>query len=193
MAFLVDYREFLHLVLLEHFPDVFPVGFGVQDGDEPFGGHHVLDEKAHVRDEADVTVGDDAHQTAFGIRYGDAADVVVLHQGESIADGLVLVYGDRVRDHSVLGALHLADLGGLLGYAHVLVDDADAAFPREGDGHRSLRHRIHCSGHDGDVEGDVAGKTGLEHDLPGEDFGIGRDEKDIIERKAFQSNSIFYE
>ncbi len=63
---------------------------------------------------------------APGVHHRNAADLVLLHQGEGVAHGVVLGDGDRIVDHAVLGALHAAHLRGLLGDRHVFVDDADA-------------------------------------------------------------------
>ena len=116
--------------------------------------------------------------------------MVLVHQHEGISDCLVLVDRDRVHDHAVLGALHLADLSGLLGYGHVFMDDADSALSGEGYCHGRFGDCVHCCGHDGDVEGDVAGKPALEADFSGKHFGVCRDEQHIIEGEAVQSNSF---
>ena len=123
-------------------------------------------------------------------RCGDAADVVVPHQLERVAHGLVLVDGDGVADHPVLGTLDLADLGRLGGDAHILMNHADASFPCQGDGHRRLGDRIHRSGHDRYVQADVPGETGMQADLPRKDFGVRRDKEYIVKSKAFLGNSF---
>ncbi|MNW06909.1 hypothetical protein D3C71_2034010 [compost metagenome] len=56
-------------------------------------------------------------------------------------------------------ALDLVHFGGLFLGRHVLVDDADTALLRNGDRQARFRHGIHCGGHQGNVQGDVARKT----------------------------------
>ena len=91
-------------------------------------------------------------------------------------------------DHAVLGALHLADLRGLLGDGHVLVDHADSSFPRQGDGQRRFGYRVHGGGHNGDVERDISRETGLNIDLSRQHFRIGGYKQHIVERKSFGLN-----
>ena len=73
--------------------------------------------------------------------------------------------GDRVEDDAVFAAFDLLDLVGLLGDAHIFVDDPDAAFLGQGDGQTGLCHRIHGRTDQGDVDRDVtcdlAGGVGL--------------------------------
>ena len=54
---------------------------------------------------------------------------------------------DRVVDHAVFGALHGVDLTCLLGYGHILVDYAYAAFAGYGDGQTGLGDGVHGGRH----------------------------------------------
>ena len=101
---------------------------------------------------------------------------------------MVLGNGHRIVDHAVLGALHLADLRGLLGDGHVLVDHADSSFPRQGDGQRRFSYRVHGGGHNGDVERDISRETGLDIDLSRQHFRIGGYKQHIVEGKSFGLN-----
>ena len=91
--------------------------------------------------------------------------------------------GDRVGDHRGLVLLHLHDLGGLLLDGEVLVDEADAARRRHGDGHARLGDGVHRRGDDRDVEGEVAGEAGRGLDGLREDVRLGRKEQDVVERE----------
>ena len=72
-----------------------------------------------------------------GVDHGDAADLVLLHQRERVAHGVLLGDGDRVVDHAVLGAFHTAHVRGLLGLIHHgdrVIRVADVALPGGIDG-----------------------------------------------------------
>ena len=191
-ALVVYHGEFLHLVLLQDRLHILAVGAGSGDAHKAFGSHDVAHGDGKVLLETDVTVGDDTHQATAAVGDGDAANVVFLHQAKGIGHGLVLVNGNGVGDHAVLRTLYLTYLTGLGGDAHILVNDADSAFARQGDGHGRLGDRNHGGRHDGDVEGNVAGETGVEVYHAGEHLRISRDEKDIVECEAFHGNSVIY-
>ena len=156
LVVLVHYGELLDAVLEQRIFDLFGRELGVLQRYEALGGHHVRDLDGIVLLEAEVTVGDDAHEGVVFSDYGDTAYLELAHHGEGVTDGLVGCDGGRVGDHAVLSTLDVADLVGLLGDGHVLVDDADTSLPGDGYGHRRLGDRIHGGGDDGDVEGDVA-------------------------------------
>ena len=189
-ALRIHHGKLLHLVFLEDRLHVFAVRPGVGDGDQVVGRHDGADRDVQVVEEADVAVRDDAHEVALAVGDGDAADVVLLHQAERVAHGLVLVDGDRVADHPVLGTLDLADLGRLGGDAHIFMNHADASFPCQGDGHRRFGNGVHGSGHDRNVQGNVAGETGLQGDFPRQDFRVRRNEEYIVKSQAFQGDSF---
>ena len=65
---------------------------------------------------------------------------------------------DRAADHAGLELLDQAHFGRLLLGGHVLVDDADAAVLRHGDGEAGFGHGVHGGGHDGDVQAQAAGE-----------------------------------
>ena len=189
-ALRIHHGKLLHLVFLEDRLHILAVRPGVRDGDQVFGRHDGADRDRQVVEEADVAVRDDAHEVPFAVGDGNAADVILPHQAEGVAHVLVLVDGDRVADHPVLGTLDLADLGRLGSNAHVLVNHADTTFARQGDRHRRLGDRIHRGGHDRYVQADVPGEAGMQADLPRKDFGVRRDKEYIVKSKAFLGNSF---
>ena len=186
-AFVVDDGELFDLVVEQHRGGV--LEFGSVGGDQAVARrHHLPDAARHVGLEAQVAVRDDADELPVRIHNRDAADLVLLHQIEGVADGIVLRDGDRIVDHAVLGTLHTAHLRGLLGNGHVLVDDAYAPFAGQGNGQRRFGHGVHGGGHDGDVERDITRETGLDIDLSRQHFRIGGYEQHIVERKSFGLN-----
>ena len=72
---------------------------------------------------------------------------------------------------------------------HVLVDDAEAALLRDGDGEARLGHRVHRRRDERDVERDRAGEAGLEGDVAGNDEGMGGDQQDVVERQRFPDDT----
>ena len=83
-----------------------------------------------------------------------------------------------------------ADLGGLRGDAHIFMNHADASFPCQGDGHRRFGDGVHGSGHDRNVEGDVAGEPGVQVNFPRQDFGVPRNQEHVVKSQAFQGDSF---
>ena len=83
---------------------------------------------------------------------GNAADLVLAHHAERLAQRLARPHRDRPDDHPALRALHLFDLASLVGDGEVLVDDAYASLARDGDGGARFGHRVHGGAQDRDVE-----------------------------------------
>ena len=172
MPLAVDDGQLLDLVFLQHLAHIFPVRLRVRYRDEVLGGHYVPDEHGHVVLETHVAVGHYSDEMPFAVGHRNAADVVVVHEPERVADRLVLVDGHRVVDHAVFGALHLAHLCGLGLYAHVLMNNADSTFSRKSYGHRRFGHGVHRGGHDRDVEGDVPRKAAAQVYFSRQDFRV---------------------
>ncbi len=78
------------------------------------------------------------------------------------------------------------DLPRLILRAHVLVDDAHAAFLGQRDREPRLRHRVHRGGQQGDVQLDVPRDAGLEVDLSRQHVGVRGLEQDVVEGQCFQ-------
>jgi hypothetical protein len=128
-------------------------------------------------------VGEDAHGEAV-LDDGKAADLVLAHEVEGFLQALVGVDGHRVGDEDRLGLLHLPHLLGLLGDGQVLVDDAEAALARHGDGGPELGHGVHGGAQERDVDRDGLGQPCPRGRLGREDLAEGRHEKDVVERQA---------
>ena len=114
-----------------------------------------------------------------------------LRSGEldDLADGHVGRDGDRIADHAAFEFLDARDFGGLAVDGHVLVDDADAAFLRHGDGEARLGDRVHGGGHQRKVEPDVAREARAEVDFARQDFRVGRHQKNVVEGQRFFEDS----
>jgi len=152
--FVIHHGQLLDFVLQQDIRSVFQVG--IVRGDQFVLGHHIVDRALHVALEPQVAVRYDADQRIVRGDHGNSADVVLFHQLQRIAYRIVFADGDRVVDHTVLGALHLAHLGGLVGDRHIFVDYADSSFAGDSDGHVGFRHGIHGCRNDRRVDGHVA-------------------------------------
>ena len=164
----VHHQQLFNAVLLEDDPGLLEGG-AHGHGDQVVLGHGLAHGDVQAGLEAEVPVGEDAHQlVAFD--HGHAADAELGHEGFGIPDEGRGLDGDGVRDHARLGALHLVHFLGLALRAEVLVDDADAAQLRQGDGHAALGDRVHGRRHQGDADAQVPGDAGVQVHLIGVDL-----------------------
>ena len=114
-----------------------------------------------------------------------ARDPVLLRELQHVAHGHVLGDRDRILDDAAFEALDLRDFGGLRARRHVLVNDADAAFLRDGDREPRFGDRVHRGRRDGDVQGDAAGQPRLEADFARQDGRVGGNQQYIVEGEGF--------
>ena len=77
--------------------------------------------------------------------------------------------------------LHAADFGELLALGHVVVNEAEAAVERHGGGHARFGHGVHVRRDDRDVQLQTVGELGVELGVAGQDFGVQRGEREIVE------------
>ena len=184
----VDDQHLLDAVLVQQRTHGFLVGTFL-DGDQAlFRRHHLTHFSVQAILETYVAGSDDAHQVTVG-EHRHAGNVVLPGQLEQIAHGGVGLDGDRVLDHAGLELLDLAHFGSLLLDGHVLVDDADAAFLRHGDGQTRLGDGVHGSGQQRDVQFDAAGQAGLQADVLGQYLGVTGDEQDVVESECFLADA----
>mgnify|MGYP003334670250 CR=1 FL=1 len=78
----------------------------------------------------------EAKEGAVGGRDGEGAEgeAVALDAGENLGDGIVGRDHRGVADHAVDVLLDATDLGDLIGLGHIVVQQAEAAVERHGDG-----------------------------------------------------------
>jgi hypothetical protein len=155
------------------------------DGDQPFLGHQGGDRLLRVLGEAHVAVGQHADQLlGLALDHRNAGDLVAVHQGQGVGQGLVGMDGDRIDHHARFELLDPADLVGLLFDGEVLVDHAHAAGLGQGNGETPLGHRVHGRGQQRDAQLDGAGQPGARVGLVWEDCRLRRLEKDVVESKS---------
>ena len=155
MVVLVDNRQFLNFMFLKDIFSCREVG-EFCCGDEVVFCHHFRDRTICLAFEAEVAVGDDTHEHVVVVHYRDAADMILIHDFESIADESAFLDGHRVDDHAVFSALHLGDFGCLLLNGHVFVEHADAAFLGDSNSHRGLCDGVHTCSNNRDIQPDAA-------------------------------------
>ena len=105
-------------------------------------GHDLRHTFLRVRLKAHVAAGDNPHQVA-AIQYGHTGYAVGAGKFDQLGDSGRLLDSDWILDHAAFELLDLAHLLRLLGDAHALVDNADPAFLRHGDGQAEFSHCIH--------------------------------------------------
>ena len=190
-AFLVDDGQFLNLVLLQNLGGSLQVGL-LMGGDEILTGHHLVNLLVKAALEAQVAVGDDAHEAVVLVDHGNAADVVVGHDGKSLGNGAAATNRHRIVDHAVLGTLHDSHLAGLSLYRHVLVNHADTAFTGDGNGHCRFRHGIHSSRHKRDVQFYVPRETCFQLYCLGQHFRISGNKQNVVKGESVHHDFVFY-
>ncbi len=147
-------------------------------------GHHIADHLGKIGEETHVAVGEDTHQLAIAAD-GHAGDLVFPHQFVCIR---YRVFGGQekgVHDNAVFRPFYPVDLVGLGFDGHVLMDDADAALSRNGNGHPGFRYRIHGRRHQRCIEGDILCQAGIHGNVLRQHVRFGRDQQNIVKSQSF--------
>ena len=155
------------------------------DADEALARRHdLLHRRVEAGLEAQVAIGDDADDD-LALQHRKAGDAVRLGEAHHFAHRHLGRDRDRIAQHARLVALDARHLGGLLLRRQVLVDDADAAFLRQGDRQARLGDGVHRRRDERQVEADVARERGREIGVARQDAGERRDEQHVVERQRF--------
>ena len=159
------------------------------DRDQAFTrGHDFGDRNGHAGFEAEVAVGDHA-ENLLAVNDRETGDVLFAGEGDDVADEHVGADGDRFGNNAGFMTLDLKDFSGLLVGGHVLVNEADAAFLSDGDGETGFRNRVHHGGNHRNVDTEITRQLRGELGIAGEDFGIGGDEKNVVEGESLLKDS----
>ncbi len=102
-----------------------PPGDDHLGGDQAFPGHHLPDLLVQVGFEAQVPVGDDAHQLA-SVHHRNPGDAVPLHQLQHVGDTRLGADGHGSMIIPDSDFFHLFDFQGLGRRGHITVQDAEA-------------------------------------------------------------------
>ncbi len=182
MAFVVDQRQLLDLVLGQQIVGVFLGDVG-RTGDQVLTGHNLGDLEAVVvlgSDEAHVTVGDDADELVVLVDDRQTGDVEAAAQLVEVGEGDVRAHGERIVDHAGFGTLDDVDLGGLVVDGKIAVQHADAAVTGHGDRHVGFGDGVHCGGDRRDLHRDVAGEVSGGVHLGRDDIRLVRQQQHIV-------------
>ena len=179
MVLAVHDGQLLNLVAAEDLTGLLEGG-ALGSGDQVVLGHHVVNELRHVGLKLHITVGDDTNELAV-VADGHTGDAVLRHQLVCLSQGVAWAEEEGVGDNAVLTALDHVHLLGLSADGHILVDDTQTAFPGQGDGHPGLGDRVHGGAHHRDIQGDLAGETGVQVDVCGEHVALGRNQQHVVE------------
>jgi len=95
-----------------------------------------------------------------------------------------------VGDHAVLGALDKIHLFGLAVNAHVLMDNADAALPGDGDGHAVFCDGVHSGTHERDIQLYPGRKHGAEIHIGRKDVALRGDKQNIVKGQALAHKAL---
>ncbi len=186
----IDHGQLFYLVLLQYVGGILQVG-GLPGGDKVFLGHYLLYRLFHVATEAQIAIGDDAHQMVIVVDHRDATYLVFGHHGQGLPHRLVARDVHRVGNHTVFRPLYVVNLPGLLLYRHVFVYHADTALASDGYGHLRLRYGVHGRRNERNVQLDVTGKARGQVYLMGEHFRIGRYKQHIVKGQALELYLFF--
>jgi hypothetical protein len=181
---IIDDQQALDLVLVEQH-------LGLLDGGAVGHRHQALARRhdqsyreVQARLETQVAPRHQADHLAR-IAHRKAGNAELLGQGHHLAHRVLGRDHHRVAQHTGLVALDTRHLGRLLLRREVLVHNADAALLRDRDGEARFGHGIHRGGNQRQIERDVAGKTGGEGGVLGQDLGVGRHQQHVVEGEGF--------
>ena len=117
-------------------------------------------------------------------RKGAEREFFLLDHFQHVADELVGRDRDRFLNQAVNVVFDAADLGKLLALRHVVMDEAEAAVGRHGDGHARLGHGVHVGRNDRDVEAQIFRELGVELRVARENLRIKRRQRDVVESQG---------
>ena len=145
--------------------------------------HERRDRLVEVLFEADVARRQDPNG---GLRLddGDAADVVLLHDVERLAQRLVRPRGDGRRDHAALGPLDALHLEGLRLGIEVLVEDPNPPSRAIVMAVRASVTESIAADRSGTFSSNRFGQPGLRIHVLREHLAVGRREEDVVEGEA---------
>ena len=134
----------------------------------------------------DDVAGKQADQFALFIhdRERAEAEFPFLDHLQHVADELVGRDLDRFLNQAVDVVFDAADLGKLLALRHVVMDEAEAAVERHGDGHARFGHGVHVGRNDRDVQVQIFRELRVELRVARENFRIKRRQRDVVERQG---------
>ena len=156
-------------------------------------GHQLTDGLVHVLGEANVAMGENAHELAgFGTairaaigHHRQAVDALGLHDRQCLAERGIRRDRHRVHDDAALETLHLPHIVGLFFRRKVAMDDAEAAGLGHGDGEAGFRHRVHGRRDDRQIEADGAREPRAQIGFRRQHLGMAGAHEHVVEGECF--------
>ncbi len=183
MTLFIHQRELLDAMLGQNLARLL-VGRAHRRGDQILARHDLVDRAGIVGFKAEIAVGQNADQLARLIGNRHAGNAVARHQLFRVGNKVVRAEVERIGNNAVLRALHAVNLLRLLLDGHVLVDDAQTAFARHGDGRLGLRHRIHGRRQERDIQLDLIGQIRFQLYFLGQHLAAARNQQNIIKKSV---------
>ena len=152
-------------------------------------GHRRSDRLPEIFLEAQVAIGEDAHEERAA-RHRQAGNAIFVHDVQGLLHGMLGGDRDRIDDHSAFRALDAVDLFGLAINGHIAMDETQAALPGHGDGQMSLGDGVHGGGDHGNIQGDFASQAGARVGLGRQDRGFAGQQQHIVKRQTFEDRSF---
>ena len=139
--------------------------------------------------ESNVAAGENADRLG-ALDDRQPRNLVTPHQLERVMKRFAGAHGHRVDNHPRLGPLHLRDLERLQLWAHVLVQNSNAAFTRHGDRGAPFGHRVHCARCERNAQLQVARKTRRNVSVRGKKIRVSRKEQHVIKGECFPQDAV---
>ena len=156
------------------------------DGVNLFARRERLDHFLRGVTRLDDVAGKQADEFAFFIHHRKRAEAefFLFNQRQHVADELVGRNFDRVLNQALDVIFDAADLRKLVALRHVVMNEAEAAVERHGDGHARFGDGVHVGGNRRDVQVQAVRERGVELRVARQDFRIQRRQRDVVIRQA---------
>ena len=187
LAAVPDHEEFLDSVLVQQLARLGL--FDPRRHRDELLRHELRDLLIEILLKSHVTTRQNAHRPV-SLDHRQTRDLVPAHQLEGVVERHPRPYRDRVDDHTGLGALHLRDLERLMSRAHVLVQDADAAFTRHRYGGAPLGNCVHRTRDERNPQLQLARKARRNVRVGGQEIRVPRLEQHVIKGERFPQDAI---
>ena len=187
MTLFIHQRELLDAMLGQNLARLL-VGRAHRRGDQILARHNLVDRAGIVGFKTEIAVGQNTDQLARLIGNRHAGDAVARHQLFRVGNKVVRAEVERIGNNAVLRALHAVNLLRLLLDGHVLVDDAQTALARHGDGRLRLRHRIHGRRQERDIQLDLIGQIRFQLYFLGQHLAAARNQQNIIKSQSLTNH-----
>ncbi len=171
MVGVVHQQDLFNAVFVQQLFDLFGASPFFGGNQLVLGCHDGRDRLVIAVFEAQIPTGDYTHQL-LAFHHGHPGDIVDLGDFDQLTHRSVRGHGDGVTHHTAFIFLNRPDLTGLFLGSHVLVQNADTTFLRHADRQAVFSNGVHRRRNQGDIQGNVTGKPGLELHIPWQNLRV---------------------